>query len=341
MATIYDVARLAKVSKTTVSKVLSNTPYVSEETRKRVLEAMTQLQYSPNLAARGLKNNRKYVIGLIVPHHPYHLFHDPFILDIVLGVESTASSHDYSVLLFIPKPTDKQGVYDRFLRTGYVDGVVTLESHQGGIDDQVLDELGIPRVSAGYREDLKQINSVHSNDRLGAYQALSHLLTLGHRTIGIISGPQNFVVAVEERMRGARDALAEWSVELDPQLVAFGDFTVESGYQAAQKILGGARRPTAIFNMNDRMAAGVMHYARDHGLSIPRDLSLIGFDDIAIPTIVEPPLTTIHQYPEMIGQVATEHLFELINGEITIFPTIVLPVELIVRETTAPPTMMD
>ncbi|GCE30215.1 LacI family transcriptional regulator [Dictyobacter alpinus] len=337
MATIYDVARLAKVSKTTVSKVVSNTPYVSEETKKRVLEAMEQLQYSPNLAARGLKGKRTYVIGLIVPYHAEHLFHDPFILDIVLGVESTASDYDYSVLLFMPKPTDKRGVYDRFLRTGYVDGVVTLESHAGGIDDTILDELGIPRVSAGYREDLKQINSVHSNDRLGGYLALAHLLELGHRNIGIISGPANFVVAVDERLQGAREAMAEWGIQLDPALIGYGDFNVGSGYQVAQQLLEREQRPSALFCMNDRMAAGAMYYAHNHDLLIPADLSLIGFDDIALPTIVEPPLTTIHQSPTEIGKTATQHLFALINAEIESFATITLPVELVVRQTTAAP----
>ncbi len=334
MATIYDVARLANVSITTVSKVLSNTPYVSARSKQRVQEAMRQLNYSPNLAARGLSNKHTYVIGLIVPSDPDTSFHDPFLLEIIRGVESTANTNDYNVLLSMSKQTNRRSAYRRFLHTGYIDGLVTVETYQGEINDKELDEHGIPRVSAGYREDLRPINTVHCDDRLGAYQAVSYLLSLGHRRIGIISGPKNFVVAIEARLQGVREALAEGGAEFDQRLVSYGDFTTESGYRAAQALLTLPERPSAIFAMNDRMAVGAMRYAREQGLRIPEDLSLIGFDDVPLTTIVEPPLTTIRQFPNMIGKTAADRLFALINGELETFPTIVLPVELVVRGTT-------
>lgn len=334
MATIYDVARLARVSTTTVSKVLSNTPYVSEQTKKRVLEAMRQLQYSPSLAARGLTNNRTYVIGLIVPYSADALFADPFVLEIIRGVESVASERDYNVLLSMSKQIGQRSAYERFLRTGYVDGVVALETFEGEIIYQEFEKLGISRVTIGYLEDQQETNVVHSNDYLGGYEAVKYLLNLGHRCIGVIGGPRNFIGAVEARLNGAKDALADYGLELAEDLTVYCDFTVEGGFQSTAQLLSGKQKPTAIFAMNDRMAIGAVRYLREHGLEVPKDISIVGFDDVALTTIIDPPLTTIRQRPAEIGKVAVTKLFSLIDGELTQFTTEVLPIELVIREST-------
>ena len=337
MATIYDVARLAKVSTTTVSKVLSNTPYVSASTRQRVLDAMRELHYSPSLAARGLTNNRTYVIGIIVAHDPDYSFKDPFVLEIIHGITSAANDNDYDVLLSTSKKNNSQRrSYDRVLRTGYVDGVVTIEGFEGSIDDQELAERRLPRVSIGYREDRQEINVVRSDDWQGAYQAVKYLLELGHRRPGLICGPRNFVGAVDARLEGMRAALVEYGLELEAHLISDGDFSVESGYQAAASLLEVAERPTAIFAMNDRMALGAMRRAREAGLHVPTDLSIVGFDDITLAQESDPPLTTIRQFPTEMGRIATQHLFSLINNESEPFPAVITPVELVVRSSTTP-----
>lgn len=337
MPTIYDVARLAKVSTTTVSKVLSNTPYVSEKTRQRILAAMRELQYSPNLAARGLTNNHTYVLGLIIPYDPDYLFSDPFVLEVIHGVESVASENDYNVLLSMSKKSDQRSAADRFLRSGYVDGVVMVETVAGGSASKDLEACHIPYVSVGYREDRQEINSVHSNHYQGAYKAVKHLLSLGHRRIGVISGPTNFIMGVEERIRGARDAMKQYGLTLDSDLITYGDFTIDSGYRAALPLLEAKERPTAIFAINDRMALGAIRRARELHLHIPADLSLVGFDDVPLMEVIEPPLTTVRQFPVEIGRIATQRLFEIIEHKITEFASVVLPVDLIVRTSTAPP----
>lgn len=337
MATIYDVARLARVSTTTVSKVLSNTPYVSEKTRQRVLHAIHDLQYSPSLAARGLTNNRTYVLGLIVPHDPDYSFRDPFLLEVIRGVESVASNNDYNVLLSMSKKSSHRTPYDRFLRTGYIDGVITVETLKGELDEQELATSGIPRVSAGYREDLQPLNAVHCADRQGGYAVTKHLLELGHRCIGVISGPANFIRAMDERLQGACDALAEYGLVLDPSLLTYGDFSIESGSRAATPLLQREQRPTAIFAMNDRMALGAISKARELGLHVPNDLSIVGFDDIPLTSVIEPPLTTIRQFPVELGRVATQRLLEIINHEIPHFASEVIPIELVIRRSTAVP----
>ncbi len=341
MATIYDVARLARVSTTTVSKVLSNTPYVSEKTRQRVLDAMHDLQYSPSLVARGLTNNRTYVIGLIIPHDPDYSFRDPFLLEVIRGVEGVASSNDYNVLLSMSKRTSLRATYDRFLRMGYIDGVITVETLKGELDEQELSASGIPRVSAGYREDLQMLNSVICDDRRGGYEVTKHLLELGHRRIGVISGPVNFIGAMDGRLQGARDAMAEYGLTLDPDLLTYGDFSIESGSSAAEPLLHDARRPTAIFAMNDRMALGAIGKAKELGLYVPRDLSVVGFDDIPLTSVIDPPLTTIRQFPAELGKVATQHLLTLIEQKISQFASVVIPIELVVRGSTAVPAYED
>jgi len=341
VANIYDVARLARVSTTTVSKVLSNTPYVSEKTKQRVLNAMHDLQYSPSLAARGLTNNRTYVLGLIIPHDPDYSFRDPFLLEVIRGVESVASTNDYNVLLSMSKKSLHRATYDRFLRTGYVDGVVTVETLQGELDEQELATSGIPRVSAGYREDLRNIDSVNCDDLQGGYEVTKHLLGLGHRRIGIISEPENFIGATASRLQGASNALMEYGLMLDMSLVTYGDFSIESGFRAAEPLLQNECRPTAIFAMNDRMALGAIGKARELGLYVPNDLSVVGFDDIPLTSVIDPPLTTIRQFPAEMGKIATQHLFAMITNEIEHFESVVIPIELVIRGSTAIPAHKD
>ncbi len=338
MATIYDVARLAKVSTTTVSKVLSNTPYVSIKTRQRVLDAMRDLQYSPSLVARGLTNNHTYVLGLIIPHDPDYSFRDPFLLEIIRGVEGVASNSNYNVLLSMSKKSSQRAAYDRFLRMGYIDGVITVETLKGELDEQELAASGIPRVSAGYREDLQMLNSVICDDRQGGYVVTKHLLELGHRRIGVISGPANFIGAMDGRLQGACDALAEYGLTLDPNLLTYGDFSIESGSHAAEPLLQHTYRPTAIFAMNDRMALGAISKARELGLLVPKDLSVVGFDDIPLTSVIDPPLTTIRQFPAELGKVATQRLLAMIEQEISQFVSVVIPVELVIRGSTSIPT---
>ncbi len=336
MANIYDVARLAQVSTATVSKVLSNTPYVSAKTKERVLEAVRELHYAPSLAARGLTRTRTYVVGLVIPYDPDFLFNDPYLLEVIRGVENAANDSDYNVLLSMAHKSDQRSAYTRLLRTGYVDGAITVETFEGDQVGYLLDEFGMPRMSIGYRAGQKPVNSVHSDDFRGAFEAIRHLLELGHRQIGIISGPANFMGAMEERLRGIREALGSFGLTFDRTLLSFGDFTVESGYEAARPLLATQPRPTALFVMNDQMAIGAIRRAREFDLTVPADLSVVGFDDVAVTMLYEPLLTTIRQPSVEMGRVATRQLLELINNPGQQFDPIVLPVELIVRGSTGP-----
>ncbi len=343
MANIYDVAKQANVSIATVSKVLSNTPYVSVPTRERVLQAVRALDYTPSLAARALTGNRTYIVGLVIPYDPTYLFSDPFLMEEIRGVDDAVTSHDYNLLLstasrsLAVNQTNQQSAYARLLRTGYADGAITFETFEGDAPAHQLETAGLPRVSVGYAGQQAVANVVHSDDYAGSLELVRYLLQLGHRRIGVISGPANFMQAMNERLRGYQHALAAYQLESDPQLVAYGDFTSESGYVAAGQLLALQYRPTAIFAMNDRMAIGAMRRAQEMGLQIPTDLSVAGFDDVPLSVAIDPPLTTVRQNAFVMGHTAATLLFNLIENPTKTFDSVVLPTELIIRGSTAPP----
>jgi DNA-binding LacI/PurR family transcriptional regulator len=331
MATIYDVAKEAGVSTATVSKALSNTPYVSEATRAKVLAVVQRLEYVPSLAARGLTNARTYIIGLVIPYVSDYLFSDPHLLEFIRGVEQEANTQDYNLLLATARAaTEAPSAYRRLLRTKYVDGAILVAVRKGQPDSMGLESMDYPCVALGYHSPCGEQNTVHANDRTGALLAVRHLLRLGHRAIGVISGPPP-LTAVEERLMGYRQALAEQGIAYDETWIVEGDFTPDSGYQAVGDLLECCPGLTAIFSINDRMAMGAIQRMRAEGIRVPDDISVVGFDDIPSAEHFDPPLTTVRQPALKMGRIATRKLFELIDGETDAFDGIVLPAELTVR----------
>ncbi len=342
MTTIYDVAARAGVSPATVSKALTNQPHVSAQTRARVALAAAELDYSPNPAARNLSSRHLGIIGFIIPYVPDYLFNDPFLLEFIRGVEDYLAEQDYNLLLSTARPSagSQDDAYRRILRRRTVDGVIVLETGSGHNLAARLDQQDYPWVTLGYRrkaEGAGSQNMVHADDYHGALHMTRYLQSLGHTRIGVISGPCSFMGALEERLRGYRAAVASTGQALDPALIAYGDFTADSGFRALDTLLDLPEPPTAIFALNDRMALGAIRRARGRGLRVPTDLSVSGFDDIAEAALAEPALTTVRQPGFQMGLRAAEMLCKLINKELAYFESVVLPTTLVPRATTAPP----
>ena len=334
MTTIYDVAREAGVSTATVSKVLSNTPYVSAGTRAKVLAVVKHMNYVPSLAARGLTKSRTYIIGLVIPYVSDYLFSDPHLLEFIRCLEQEANTRDYNLLLATARTSDEAGsAYQRLLSTRYVDGAVLVAVRRGQPASTGLEKKDYPCVALGYHSPYGQQNTVHADDRQGALQAVRHLLDLGHRCIGVISGPPP-LTAVEERLMGYQQALAERGIECDDAWIVQGDFTPDSGFQAVTMLWERVPQLTAIFSINDRMAMGALQCLRAKGFSVPGDIAIVGFDDIPSAAHFDPPLTTVRQPSLGMGHIAARKLFQLIDNEIESFKSIVLPAELIVRAST-------
>lgn len=333
-ATIKDVAARAGVSYQTVSRVINDHPLVSESTRQNVQQAIADLDYRPSLAARSLPGRRSFVIGFIIPYDPDYLIRDPNLLAQISGADAEANAHGYNVLLSTAGDS-KSGLeaYERFVRNHIGDGALVIETASSKEGGELLASQDYPYVSLG--RDLGNPNaySVRTDNQSGARQATRHLLEKGHKRIGIINGPSMGAVAgLQERLEGHQQSLAEIGLSFDPALMLYGDYTRHSGEVAAQQLLSLPNPPTAIFAFNDRMAMGAIRAVQAAGLRAPQDVAVVGFDDIPAAADFNPPLTTVRGLSRKMGQVGAQMLFKLIAGETVEEKEVILPKELVIRE---------
>lgn len=338
MTTLKQVAERAGVSSATVSKVLSNTPYVSAETRARVLAAVDALGYVPNLAARALAQGRTFNISVVFPFIYTSLFSDPQTLSILEGIERVATARGYNMLISTPKiPVAHSDQFQRLLRSRYFDGIILMENLPEGLMSDFVAEYGYPYVSIGYQSLDNTPNCIHIDDYHGAYAVTRHLTTLGHRHFGIIDVAPISFFSISERLRGYDDALADAGIETGQVLHIPGSYTIASGAAAMAMLLRGDPRPTAVLCVTDLMAIGAVNAAHAAGLRVPEDVSVVGFDDIPLAAHMDPPLTTVRQESQGLGETAARQLFELLKKKHPAFDTIVMPTTLIVRGSSGPP----
>jgi len=335
VSTIKDVARAAGVAASTVSRYLNGQLRVSPETEAKVLEAVAELGYVPNAPARNLARRRSGVIGFVVPE-----ISNPYFGSIADYVVEAVERHGRLVLLCSHRSQSvKQSSYIDLLDSGAIDGMLYLGSFRSnerlaaaiadGLPVVVVDEpiAGLPPVS-----------SVVMDDYAGGYQATSYLVALGHRRIAFVSGPAE-LGSVQERYRGYCDALRVGGIDAEGQVNLAGQFTEQFGMSALPHLLAAAEPPTAAFVASDYIALGVLSAAEVHGIKVPDDLSIVGFDDIRFSQYVRPRLTTIRSPVDRLAQQGVELLFERLADPEAAARTEVLPVELVVRESAAAPTL--
>jgi LacI family transcriptional regulator len=307
--TINDVAHAAGVSKKTVSRVINRSPLLSDDTRKRVLGVIEQLGYVPNPQARALALRRNFLIGLIHDNPNAQM-----VLNVQQGILEVLRHTEFELIV---RPVDRGSptMLDdirRFLERQRPYGVMLLPpiSENDGLAE-LCGEIGCRYVRMGSAVLDEPERMVASNDREAVREAVGFLVEAGHRCIGLVEGPKGFRSA-HERLLGFKDALQGAGMSFAESLVAQGDYTFDSGVKAAEKLLDHAPRPTAIFASNDEMAAGVLHAARQRGMEVPRDLSIIGFDDTPIAGHIWPPLTTV-RWP--IATMARAAAHKLVSGD--------------------------
>ncbi|HRO32176.1 MAG TPA: LacI family DNA-binding transcriptional regulator [Brevundimonas sp.] len=334
-ATINDVARLAGVSKKTVSRVINNSPFVREETRAKVEAVIAESGFSPDPQARGLAFRRSFLVGMIYdnPSPNYVVNMQQGVLDAVRG----------SGLELVVHPCNRAA--DSFLAD--VEGFVVRQKLFGVVmppsvseDERVvalLRQADCPYVRIASVSLDEPARMVVTNDSRGAAEAARHLAQLGHTRVAFISGPDSFRSS-HERGRGFSEGLAEYGLTLDPAYVRRGAYTFESGAEAAADLLALPDPPTAIFAGNDEMAIGVMKAARDRGLDVPFDLSIVGFDDLPMASRVWPNLTTVRLPVRDMGRMAAEKLTARSRGldPAALDQPEIIP-SLVVRDSAAPP----
>lgn len=327
-ATIREVALAAGVSIATVSRVVSGSKHcVSAATRRRVLAAVARLRYQPNLVAQGLKSRVTHTIGLIVPD-----ISNPFFPAIVRGIEDVANQAGLAVLLCNTyEDLSKERSYLALLRKRMVDGLIFATVGANTEHLKMLQRQRMPSVLIARAPGGVDMDAVLVDNRRGEREAVEHLLRLGHRRIAFIGGPAILPVALE-RLAGYRDALTAAGVRFDPALVFDGGFRPEGGAAAAEALLRRRVKFTAIVAANDLMAIGAMEGLRRHGRRVPRDVAVVGYDDITFASLVAPPLTTVAQPKYQMGRLAMERLLELLNGGASRPRRLVLEPRLVVRK---------
>ncbi len=331
-ATIYHVARRARVSTATVSRFLNGTGPVAAETRHRIEQAIQVLGYRPNTVARSLVTKATHTLALLMPD-----ITNPFFPDLVKGVQLLADERGYTVLLCsVAGDAAREEEYLEMLSAKQVDGALLVGIVSGRETIARFARHGIPIVSLDRNIDYPTAPLVQVNHRKGARAATEHLLELGHRLIAHVSGPIGLRVS-HERLAGYREALSRAGVAYDPRLVVSGDFTEEAGYEGIEALLRTATPFTAVFAANDLAAIGATAALRDGGRRVPEDVSVVGFDDIRLAAYTSPALTTIRQPTYEMGRRATELLIDAVHGR-TLGPgqQVVFEGELIVRASSMP-----
>ncbi len=330
--TALEVAKLAGVSRTTVSFVLNNVPgmRISEETRQRVLKATRELGYHPDATARRMVSGQTRLIGFVLRQSPYQTYADHFLPRVLNGLSQSAISQGYHTLIEPIPPDDHSGAYVKLINERQVDGIVL--SGPRSDDEELLNihAEGAPVVLLGQLPS-SRIPFVDVDNIGGARLATQHLLELGHQRIAIITNAPTAYTASADRLCGYREALDARGIQFDESLVRFGFFTPESGYQAMTDILSIRPRPTAIFVASDTVALGAIQAIRQHGLRIPNDMALVGFDDIPLAEFVDPPLTTVRLPAFGLGWGAADLLIRLIGKEDGLDTEVLLETELVVR----------
>ncbi|MCP3768312.1 MULTISPECIES: LacI family DNA-binding transcriptional regulator [Streptomyces] len=328
--TIHDVAREAGVSRGTVSRVLNGGHYVSPSAAEAVNAAIRRTGYVVNRHARSLITGRSDSVGFLLTEPQERFFEDPNFNVLLRGCTQALAAHDIPLLLMIAGTQAERRRIVRYITAGHVDGVLLVSSHSG---DPVAEELraaGVPLVACGKPIGLgSKVSYVAADDRDGARDMVRHLLGLGRRRVGVVTGPLDTPGGVE-RLAGYKEVLAEAGIGIDERLIVSGDYSRASGEAGAERLLAGAPDMDAVFVASDLMAQGVLAALHRAGRRVPQDVAVGGFDDSQAAVATSPGLTTIRQPWDRISSEMVRVLLAQVGGEDP--ATVILPTELVRRE---------
>jgi DNA-binding LacI/PurR family transcriptional regulator len=324
---IEEVARAAGVSRSTVSRVINGEQYVSAKARDAVHAAVLSLGYSPNQAARTLAGSRTNCIALVVSEQGSRVLSDPFFAGVLRGVHAELAGHRVQLVLMMSQQDDEQDLIG-YLAGGHVDGALVVSLHGQDPLPQTLADAGLPIVVCGRPLGATSVPYVDSDNFNGALEAARHLANTGRRRIATIAGPKDMAVGMD-RLSGWRRGLGEFGMAAD--LVAYGDFTPESGAAAMDELLAREPELDAVFVAADIMALGALQSLHAKGKRVPDDIAVVGFDDLALASTAVPPLTTVRQDVEQLGRTMTWRLLAELAGEENLPPSLLLPTSLVPR----------
>lgn len=331
MATIKDIAKRVGVSTATVSHVINKTRFVSEGLKQKILQAIQELNYQPNAIARSLVKRKTHTIGIIISD-----IMNPFYTAIVRGIEDVTYKSGYNVMLCnTDEDPEKERLYVQVLLEKRIDGLAISTAFRDGIHPLLPQLKMIPLVNIVRKMKGLSADAVMGDNIGGAYKAIEHLIELGHRRIGIISGPSGLSSGAE-RLKGCKEAFEDHRLTIDHGLIKFGDFKKESGYHLTKEIFLRSDPPTAIFVTNNQMTIGALSALNELKMRIPEDISLISFDDMEWYSFLNPPITTVEHSPYLMGKKAGELLLQRISKKRKKPKKVLFQSNLIIRKSTSP-----
>ncbi|MGL5244607.1 MAG: LacI family DNA-binding transcriptional regulator [Sarcina sp.] len=327
-ASIKDVAKEAGVSIATVSRVLNDIDVVNEETKKKVLEAIKKLGYRPNIVARSLKTQRTRTVGILVPD-----ISTQFYPEIVRGAEDVANIYNYNVMLCNSDfDLEKEKEYLRVLKEKMVDGVLYMSSSLNDNILELINELDLKTVLVETKDKNGELPSVTIDNISATYDSTNYLLDKELNKLAFIGVKQDGNTAWAQRFEGYKKALEERAIEIDEELMYFGNLKIKTGYEGIIEILERGTMPEGVICASDEIAIGVINALRDKGVKVPEEVSVIGFNDIYSAQVVYPRLTTVAQPMYDMGSIAMRMLIKLINQKTLEEGHFVLPYKLVERE---------
>lgn len=325
---LEDIARIVGVSKSTVSRVVNNHPNVSHHTRERVLAAIREHNFYPNTAARALVTQRTHVLSVIIPQALSSTFTDPYFPALIQSISVTASQHDYAIMLWIGNTEEEEERFlNRIISNRFSDGVLVASAIDGDPLIRTLTESEIPFVLVGPPQP-GVMHWVDVDNLAGGRAAVEHLIKLGYRRIGTITGPLN-MGAAQHRLQGYREAFQNAQRPIDEQLIVVGNFDELSGYRAMRQLIEAG--VDAVFAASDTMAIGALRAIAEADLCVPDDIAVIGHDDLPFAANTTPPLTTVHQPVTDLGRSAADLLIRLVEGTLNDHQSVMLAAHLIIR----------
>ncbi|PGS56415.1 catabolite control protein A [Bacillus sp. AFS041924] len=328
--TIYDVAREANVSMATVSRVVNGNPNVKPTTRKKVNEAISRLGYRPNAVARGLASKKTTTVGVIIPD-----ISNTFYAELARGIEDIATMYKYNIILSnSDENIEKEITLINNMLAKQVDGILFIGGTITDVHKEEYEKAGVPIVLATTYDESNKIPSVNIDYAQAAFDAVDYLIKKGHQKVAFVNGPTETNIIGLSKLEGYKRALQENGIEFDEELITYGDNTYESGSEAFESFHERNIIPSAIFVASDEMAIGVIHSAQDHGILVPNNLEVFGFDNTRLALMVRPKLSSVAQPMYDIGAVAMRLLTKYMNKETVEDNTVILPHHLQIRQST-------
>lgn len=331
--TIKDIADIAGVSKSTVSRVLDGNPRISEETRKRVFEIINKYGYNPNAAARNLARQKTHAVGIVMPHGESEFYCTSFFQELLKGICSTVTEYNYDVLLTTGNPSESEAI-SRLISTSKVDGIILLRSNVDDENIKMLLEEKFPFVLIGTCLEKNEIYSVDNDNIKAAYDLTGHMLEAGKKRIAFIGGNENAVFTVM-RLEGYKKCLMDNSININTAYIKVGQFMEECGYNSMKELMTSAVPPDAVIVMDDTICMGAMRYLEEIKARIPEDIAVACFNDSVYTRYSRPSITAVTVDSNKLGMSAAETLLEVLNNKEISYGCKFIDYEILKRESTS------